>query len=206
MPTVVFSTNTTGADFSGTEDARTTSEFATTNYGSTGVMSVFDFTDTGAFWIKEDLSVLPAGCTITDAYYEIYQDNDSLSAGFNFYRCLIAVTEAGITHTTYDGTNNWNTAGGQGVATDRDSSILCTIEGISSTGGYRISVSNTGLITFIQNIVNGTTNNGVISNFGDQDGNGFVGQSSEGTDAQRPKLTVTYTTSGGTVLMGQSCC
>lgn len=207
MPTVLISNNT-GADFSGTEDVKIRSITPTSNYGTHVEINAHNNSvpsDVENFLIRfTGLSNITGPVVVSSCTLELYLTLNFLSAqNADLFRQLRTWTESGATWNTYDGTNNWATAGGTGSGDIAASASATTL--INATVGY-YAFSSAQLASDVQNIINGVaSNNGWL---GTPNGAnlGAVFASSDGTDGQRPKLTFTYTASGGgTVLMGQAC-
>jgi hypothetical protein len=93
----------------------------TTNYGTEIDIRIGEETGNPNFinrtLIKFNLSALPADATINSATLSLRATVDAASAAttYRVYRLKRAWTESGATWNTYDGTNNWQTAGGFGT-------------------------------------------------------------------------------------------
>lgn len=85
-------------------------------------------TNTQRGFIKFDLAGdIPAGATITGVTLRLYAYFDAADNNrtARVYRCLRAMT-SGATWNTYDGSNNWGTAGAGNTTTDREATDVGT--------------------------------------------------------------------------------
>ncbi|HYE37532.1 DNRLRE domain-containing protein [Methylocaldum sp.] len=166
--------------YAGTQDTHVASGKATTNYGNATTVLADGADGTNGRLIglmKWAVSSIPSTATVTNATVTLRVSN--LSKGtYNLYAVNTAWTEGGATWNSVNPLNN------QGVLIG---SFLP-----SGTGSYTIQLNSAGL-SLVQGWVNGSAaNNGfMIVDGGTSDGVDL--RSSEyGTQAQRPKLTVTY--------------
>lgn len=166
--------------YAGTQDTYVASGKPTTNYGnSTAVLADgADGTNGRLIGLMEwNVSSIPSAATVTNATVSLRVSN--LSKGtYNLYAVNTAWTEGGATW------NSVNPLTNQGIMIG---SFLP-----SATGSYTVQLNSAG-ISLVQGWVNGSApNNGfMIVDNGTSDGVDL--RSSEyGTQAQRPKLTVTY--------------
>lgn len=183
-PTTITVGGRAGNTYSGMQDALLISDFPTNNYSAESSSQGY------AFLLRPDLSALPAGCTITDAFWTLGVNSGAGDVQtINVRRLLRAWVEAQASHNNYSTGNAWTTAGAAGDGTDRISAVSCSM---SYTGGYStsdiVSTSNATLISDIQGIVGGATNNGWRF-----DGAVSLALPGHATAALRPFLTVTYT-------------
>lgn len=184
-PTTITVGGRTGNTFSGVQDVLLISDFPTNNYSTESASQGYPFL------LRPDLSGIPGGATITDAFWTI---GVSSGAGdpqtINVRSVLRAWVEAQASHNNWSTGNAWTTAGAAGDGTDRVASVSATL---SYPGGFStsdvVSTSNATLIADIQAIVGGATNNGWRF-----DGAVSMGLPGHATAATRPQLTVTYTT------------
>lgn len=99
----------------------------TVNHGSATTMDIYrnnGTSDTNRVLIK---FTLPAGSgTITDVKLNLYQSTLYNITDVDIHSMIQAWTEAGSTWNTYDGSNNWATAGG-GAGTDYNATIIDTV-------------------------------------------------------------------------------
>jgi hypothetical protein len=146
--------------------------------------------------IRFDLSPIPGGADIIDAKLELYCDGWSgpgaeVTAGA--YPVLRNTTISQATWNQAQDGNPWNTPGCGGVGSDREGTAQSsvTINGIEKWCSWNVT-------DMVQRWVDGTlTNNGVLVRADTGQGS-YAFQSSEGSIiARRPRLVVTYTTSGG---------
>lgn len=206
MPTVIISNNT-GADFSGTDDARIFewSIQAGTNYGSDTTAEVHAL-DPGApenssLLVKfPGLSNIVGPVTVTAATLELYMSDNffGVEGNIDLRRVLRNWVEAEASGNNYSTGNAWTTLGAKSLGNDVASSATQTGVFVSSTDGQWISFSNANLIADVQGFINGTFSNygwALFADTADPPTATFI--TSEGTDSFRPRLTVTYTASGG---------
>ncbi len=198
MPTITITENSTGGTHSGTEDTYLREASPTANQDSQQI-NVFSYLvgDRGNGLIRFTLPGVLAGATINSATLSLFITDRTTIKTVDVHRVLRAWTETGATWNTYDGTNNWGTAGGTNAA-DISAATASTVVSELSL----IYQDFTGLAADVQAWVDGAANNGWLLKRNDYtayDGNFFVFQRSEGTDGQRPKLVIDYTAgSGGT--------
>ena len=165
--------------YTGTQDSYVASGKATTNYGAAATVLADGADGTNGRLIglmKWNVASIPAASTVTNATVTLRVSN--LSKGtYNLYAVNAAWTEAAATWNTVSPLTNQGTLIGSFLPT--------------ATGSYTIQLNSAGL-SLVQAWVNGSANNGfMIVDSGTSDGVDL--RSSEyGTQAQRPKLTVTY--------------
>jgi len=201
MTVVNIGDNTTGSptmDFTGTEDTWLRENATTTNYGSETTVFVADASGAdfhGCFKFP-GLSNISASAIVSAAVLNIYQVTGGASSTYcDIYRLLRDWVEGEATWNIYSTGNNWGTAGGIN-ATDRSGTTTGTIDTPGVTG-YQTN-SSAQLVTDVQNFVDGTWGNygwHLDRNSG-ASGNSQYG-ASDGTDGQRPYLSVTYTVASG---------
>lgn len=206
MPTVVITDNTTGGDFTGTEDAMMR-EFGInsgTNYGSAvnaEVHALSAGSDVNDLLIRfPGLSNITGPVTVTAATLELYMDSNFFGVDglLDLYRVLRNWNEAQASGDNWSTGNAWSTPGARGSGTDRASSATQTGVAVSTTSGQWISFSNANLIADVEGFINGTYGNHgwvIYADAADAPTAQFV--TSEGTDSFRPRLSVTYTANGG---------
>lgn len=173
-----------GNTFSGFQDATLLFSFPTTNLPSETTSGQLPFL------FRPDLSGIPGGSTITDAFWTINVVSGAAGAlDLAPKKILRAWIETEATWNAWSSGNNWTTAGALGAATDIVSTASCVL---SYPGGYAtgdvVSTSNTQLIADIQAVVSGGANNGWRFEEGMA-----VGMPANATTSLRPFLTVTYT-------------
>lgn len=189
MTTTIITNNSTGGDFSGTDDLRIAGGAPTTNFGSD---ATFDW-DTGSDALIRfpGLSNIAGPVTVSAVTLSLYIANNPGAQTNTLFRLLRAWTEAGCTWNKYDGTNDWTTAGGLGSGSDIAGSSSGAI-GFSASGtGYVDFTGSAGMIADVEGWINGTFANqgwrmAVNSDY-------YTVGSKNGTDTQRPKLTVVHT-------------
>lgn len=173
-----------GNTFTGMQDVVLFSAFPTNNYSTESA------SQNEIFILRPDLSGLPAGCTITNAFWTFGINSGAGStASLAPKKLLRAWVEAEASYNNYSTGNAWASVGAGTDGTDRTATPSCTLD---YPGGFSVadivSTSNTQLIADIQAIVGGATNNGWRF-----DGGVSVGLPGHATAATRPFLTVTYT-------------
>lgn len=193
----------TGATFSGTNDTYLLETSPTVNFGSgtTIIVKAWTTNDRTHSVIKfTGLSSVPSGGTVTNAKIRLYCQtiaNDPFEVPtVNAYALRRDFVEAQATWNVYQTSSNWGTAGALDTATDYNNSLLGSVLVDIENAYYEIS--GTAVNTYVQNILNGTTDYGLLlveENYLtplNQFKEG-VFTSSEGTNGQRPELTFTRT-------------
>lgn len=192
MPTVTIGENT-GDDYSGCEDTLC-NIFAPTNDYSASSSIYMGRNETWNTFIKfSGLSNISSSASVSDASLFLYEFNGDNGYNIDVRRFLRDWIDNEANYNVWTTGNNWTTSGGIGDGTDRVAAL--SAQGTSSsTDGWR-ELTDTTLISDIQDEIDGTNNirGWHISN--DQSASYRVDfRSSEGTDTQRPYLSVTYTT------------
>jgi hypothetical protein len=192
MPTVIITNNTTGGDFTGTEDCTIASNLATTN-DNTNDLSIRDSGPVRRVLVRfTGLSNITGPVTVSSVTLSLYLTGSSSASGrsVRIYKCLRPWTEGGVTYNAYDGSNSWGVAGATDAA-DRGS-VLADINTPETPTGLYIDYTDAALNAVVEDWINNGSNNGfildAIDSFAD-----WSFRRREGTDAQRPKLSVTYT-------------
>ena len=203
MPTEVIGDNT-GDDHTGVIDTRmvmeagsddtnfdsTYIEIAKWNAGSDEIDSVIAFTG---------LSNITSPVTVSAATLGIYRTEGSgTSQDFDFHRCLRNWVETQATWNDYATATAWTSGGGRSDGNDRSATVSATLSS-GTTNGYK-TTSDAGLATVSEGWINATYSNyGLQGERNDGNGNSLYSRftDSEGTDGQRPYLSVTYAAAGG---------
>lgn len=163
----------------------------TTNYGT---IAEWDAIMDGGGAIRRgivqfDLSSIPGNATITSSIFTLTgRGSMGSSPLMALHRVTRDWTEAGSTWNTYDGSNNWTTAGG-----DYDATADATMTPGSQGAGVQHAFTVTALA---QEWIGGTANYGFIVKVDSESGTnkGIIGHSSNAvTDTNRPKLVTQYT-------------
>ena len=112
MPTITITENSTGGTHSGTEDTYLREASPTANQDSQQI-NVYSYAvgDRGNGVIRFTLPGVLAGATINSATLSLCITDRTANKTVDVHRVLRAWTETGATWNTYDGTNNWGTAG-----------------------------------------------------------------------------------------------
>ncbi|TSC75653.1 MAG: hypothetical protein G01um101431_1206 [Parcubacteria group bacterium Gr01-1014_31] len=195
------------AGYAGTEDVNIKADGASTNYNGDTVNCV-DYNGDGCqtpatgihrVLMQWDISSISTDCTVSGASVTV---NNEITNGDSIHRFGVYALrrnwgEGTVTWNTYDGSNNWSTAGAGDTSNDRYSTDL--MDG-NSDGGWGRAVQGTLTFDFdsdgvaqVQQWIDGTVvNNGIIVQDNDVgDTNAFIWQTQENaTAALRPRLTV----------------
>jgi hypothetical protein len=177
-------------------DSFIASNTATTNYGTNATLYIGESNSAASVaraLIKFDLSSIPDHAHILSATLSLwnYADAANNARTLRAFRQLRAWTEAGVTWNRYDGSNDWQTAGGFGASdceqTDCGSLALSATE----AAGEKIITLDTAKI---QEMVAGAfVNNGFLLKVDTEGDDQYAYRSSDyATAADRPKLTVVY--------------
>lgn len=199
MPTATISGT------SDTIDCYLDSGSPTTNTGTSANISVGEISVATNFFyrglIRFDLSSIPTSATVSSSTLYLYINNNfaSNTRTMRVYRCLRAWTESGATWNTYDGSNNWGTAGANNTTTDREGTDIGSVS-IPATPAADTEYAISLTASAIEEMVSGAfTNNGFVLKM-DTELNDFHNfRSSEyTTDTSKiPKLEVVYSTGSG---------
>ena len=155
--------------------------------------------------IQFDLSTIPVGATVTSAVLSLYCTNDNASTGSNFtvHRMVrawlegtgnYAATGDGATWNTYDGVNNWQTAGAGGALDSEAASIgsraFTAAETLNEFKNWSLAPAK------VQEWISGAlANNGMLLKSDNEvnDTSYYFAASDHGTAGIRPKLVIEYT-------------
>lgn len=206
MPTVVIGNNT-GDDYSGTDDNSLEQIGPTNNYGGySGILLRAHASYSYYMLIKfSGLSSITGPVSVSEASLYLYHYEGEYTATTTLRGLLRNWIEGTLygdnrsgntpyssCYNEYGSGSAWTTAGALGDGTDRDSDSCGTIA-TNASFGYRQS---SDISSIVEDWINGDR-----SNYGLHGSSSHSSQirlrSSEGTDGQRPYLTVTYTESGG---------
>ncbi len=191
-----------GGDATTYKDTRVESGNPTNNYGVTDNIELGgESADQKRGLLQADVSSL-AGMTITSAILSVYYQTDIIGANLDvdLHRLTQSWVEGtgngsatgdGATWNTYDGVNNWATAGGDYAATAYDTQTF-----LDAGAGVRIEFDIADLVA---EWVAGTyANNGVIlrANPGAVNNQKRISTSDTGTTANRPYFQVDYSEGG----------
>lgn len=184
MPTITIG-GRAGNTFAGMQDALLISDFPTNNYSAESASQGYDFL------LRPDLSGIPGGSVVTDAFWTVGINSGGGSpVAVTVRKVLRAWIEAEASYTNWSTGNAWTTPGALGDATDRASATSCSLSypGSFDTADV-VSTGNTQLIADLNAFIGGATNNGFA--FDASPGVSF-GLPGSATAALRPFLTVTY--------------
>lgn len=115
-------------NLSPTRDAHIRGDAPTSNYNSNAGLGVGEANSSSALYralLHFDLSGIGAGETVTSATLKLYRGSDlsDNARRFNCYRVRRAWT-TGVTWNTWNGSDNWTTAGCGDTTNDRESTVL----------------------------------------------------------------------------------
>lgn len=185
-----------------TKDCHMTSTIATTNQDSAS-LDVGEYNgavgDIRRTLMQFDLSSIPVGSTITAVTLRMYDTGANLATNtrtMRAYRCRRTWGETTVTWNTYDGSNNWGTAGCDNTTSDREATDI----GSLSMPGTEVAGYNSVTITpsSVQDWFTGAfTNNGFLIKMDTETDDLHRFDSSEATN--KPELVVTYDLPGGGV-------
>lgn len=214
-PPFVKISNNTNANYNGVVDAPIREAAPTINYGTADFQGSSKF-EAGFFGTGDRTNTVikfggltGAGTgTVTNAklrLFVVFGSNNTVNASVLNTAFDVNTVTWNIRQTA----TNWNVAGvysGTDVSAVVAASALCPV---SSANTY-LELTGTGLDTYVQNVLNGATDNGLLLYDNNQtvpgSSSSFV--SSEGVDLTRPELVFTLTPSTGTnftgTLTGQS--
>ena len=221
MPTVNIGDNTTGSptmDYPGLEDNRLDTANVTFNNGT----HIRGYTGNQTSRIMKeiqrvDLSGLTASWTVTAASLHLYDTNwanRSADCTINVYQISAAngdwiegttedAAEAGSpcwNYKAYDATTPTSWAGSAGLATagtDYVNTSLGSAIFTDGVSGYRTITFNSTGEGVVEGWLGDATNNGFLLLGSGANNNWTEWHSSQGTDGNRPYLSVTYTTAAG---------
>lgn len=168
---------------------------ATTNFGTDVDLEVGELTGNANFirrvLIKFDLSTLPSDATINSATLSLrcVADLASSATTYRVYRLKRAWTETGATWNTYDGTNNWSTAGGFHAddceQTDIGSRAFTATETLNEFKDFALTPTSKGALDL---------GNGWLIKADTELNDGYrFNSSDQATQANAPKLVIDYT-------------
>ena len=169
---------------SASSDSLLHSANTTTNYETSTSLDSATGTGDDAWVFKFDLSSIPAGSTIKSAVIRIYESLRGSGGTFIFYRLVRDWTESGVTYNTYDGSNNWGTAGALNSSTDYTATDSVTTG--NANGGWV-----TAVVTNIVSAQFSGNNYGIIMRRTGSNAYDFINSSENASN--NPELIVTYT-------------
>ena len=196
MPTVVIGNNT-GDDYSGTEDTVLYSDAPNSTYGTqTGLECKYTTLDRYNTLLKfSGLSNITGPVTVSAASIYLYGSNPLSNRTLYARRLLRNWSEDNATYNVYNTGSSWSTAGALSDGNDRVASATGSLT-VGTTANY----DSFDCAADVEDTINGDINNyGYIITRDTKDTLYSTSHtSSEGTDGQRPYLSVTYTESGNT--------
>jgi hypothetical protein len=199
--TVTVISDNTGDDYAGTEDTSISNTNPTTNYGTSSTMELTNWaggSDKHLCLSFSGLSNISASEVVSSVTLGIYRFNgDANTHSIGLKRLLRNWVEAQATWNIYSTGNNWTTGGGESDGNDRSGTSSGSFSS-SSVAGYKTITSTGQLMDDVQDFIDGT-----LTNYGHHvevlDASNYWAQyrASEGTDGQRPYLSVTHAAAGG---------
>lgn len=191
------------ASYSGCLDTQIKQGAATTNYTSGTTYESTKYTtydnDRTNILIKFDLSGITGTVDVISSTITMTQTSGSGADAVCFYRLLRDWVVGEATWNIYSTGNNWASAGGAYNNSDRDPDLTASLSNVTSAQAYDFTGEQ--LCQDVEDMINGT-----VDNYGwiicvptvQTDGQSHVWASADNaTESSRPKLTITYTTSGG---------
>lgn len=199
--TVVVIGDNTGDDFSGTDETDIRSTSQTSNFGTNATFQTTKYSagnDANGLIKFPGLLEISSPVIVSSAVLTLYWTAGNTGHTVTAKRLLPAWTEGGATWNKYDGTNDWPGSGG-GLTDDQDrsSTVAGTIATVATAAN---NFSDDAFSADVEGMINGTYNNygWHLERTDSEDDTQYINwAASEGTDGQRPYLTVTYTASGG---------
>jgi hypothetical protein len=199
MPTEIIGENT-GDDYSGVEDSYLDMNNPNDNPDTSAQIRISWFSATLRYMgiiIFTGLTNISSLASVSSATMYLYPHNDGSAISYSARRLLVDVVINQVTWNIFSTGNNWTTAGGLSDGNDRVSAA----EGTDTfTGGVQQYEGMSGLETVVEDWIDGTYSNYGFHIQSTATGSGDPFRhavSSEGTDGQRPYLSVTYTVSSG---------
>lgn len=181
-----------------------------TNYGAYTALIVGDaysaYSTAARNCIKFDFSSIPAGSTISSVTLSLYEyaagSGGAAPATWDAHlrKILQNWVEAEATWNIYSSGNNWASAGCSSDGTDRIATPSASVTLDASVASAFIDWTGSGLVTDVQNYIDGEANYGWLLSADDAEYlgagsyayNGFY-SSDFGTASLRPKIEVVYT-------------
>jgi hypothetical protein len=201
MPTITIGENT-GDTYTGITDTQIKENAPTTNYASGLTMEATSYGASDKTWSIIRVAPPSLGGSIVVSSATLYLNQQSAETGtrtLDLHKLLRG--DSAATWNTYDGSNNWQTAGAGG-ALDFDSSALVTAS-VTNATGYK-SWSSSGLASYVQAQINAASPMLFLlvrnpRTAADSTFNVFY-QSNDASGV-RPYLSVTYTLGGSNYIM-----
>ena len=192
---------TTFSDQAAAADTYIANDTPTTNYGTGNSLANGEWNggaQVGRVLLKFDLSSIPTSATVISATLSLwvvadYADNTRVHRVFRTKR---AWTEMGATWNKYDGTNDWQTAGGFGAndceQTDIGNTSIANNTAVGTEVQFALAASS------VEAMIDGTfTNNGFMLKADTEMDDMWAFVSAENASAaQRPKLVIEYVVGG----------
>jgi hypothetical protein len=204
--------NCTTVSVVATEDTYLSANDVTYNNGGNTELHVnaTTGTDRRTTLLKWDLSSIPSNATVSSASLSL-NVTDASSLAFNLYNMRRTWVEGTGNRTasdtsanwnTYDGATSWGTVGAANTSSDRyDTNLWSASTSSFSSTGSKTEALNADGVAVVQGWVSGSLGNYglIIQNYSGSTNDAVYFSSSETTtEANRPKLSVTYCLAGAT--------
>jgi hypothetical protein len=177
--------------YTGTRDTKMKSGSPTANYGGDTKLEIDGSPDESSI-LSWDLASIPPGSAIQSVDITVNVTNGS-SHSYELYELLRPWVEGEVTWNEYAIGQSWQVAGADGSG-DRGSTVLGIVTG--AVGVTTISLNSDGAAVVQSWVDNPSSNNGFVCLDYISASNGMNFSSREiGTVSERPKLTVTYSSS-----------
>lgn len=200
MVTKVITDNTTGGDYTGTEDSTLVSAVPTLVENTNTQMFVYTIGggDVRSGVIRfTGLSNITGPVTVSSATLSLYRTNGDDGHPIEIYKLLRAWVDSQVCWNDYATSTAWQTAGATG-ALDKEAAASVSTNTSGGINAYQ-DFTSAQLATDVENFINTpSSNNGWLVSQGGAGAQLIRYASEDGTDATRPKLTVVYTDSGNT--------
>jgi hypothetical protein len=178
--------------YTGTRDTKMKSGFPATNYGAHAKLELDGSPADESSLLSWDLASIPPGSAIQSVDITVNVTNGS-SHSYELYELLRPWFEGEVTWNEYATGQSWQVAGADGSG-DRGSTVLGAMTGPRAL--TTISLNSDGVAVVQSWVDNPSSNNGFVCLDYVSASNGMNFSSREiGTVSERPKLTVTYSSS-----------
>ena len=182
-------------DHIGTEDV---SLWDTSNHGSDSAMFIGSASFYCSLYRFTGLSSISSSATVNSAVPSLYVEGSfgSNNKDIVFRRCLLPWVEGEAHQTIYSTGNSWTSNNGLSDGNDRSATVSATINVIDGNDPAYFSVDDAQYAADIEDFIDGTlTNDGHHTDWTGTNAMQLTGH--EGSDGQRPFVTVDFTVGGG---------
>jgi parallel beta helix pectate lyase-like protein len=214
--TKIISENTVGSfigDIPGVEETALWSDQATTNFASGNIVMNKSAVGSNNTLLRfTGLSQIPTNAVVNSVTVGLNLQTFSGTAGtatFDFRKMLRSWVETQATWNIYSTGNNWTTAGGIGAGTDRVATPVASLSNVGSTLQFYTITDSTGaaggLLDTVRDWVDRSAANNGFHNERDgvADNRFWTWTASEGTNGNRPYMSINYTVVVGTITVTQ---